>query len=364
MAEKEQRPVPLQTSPGSNAGLSTPQQYVEHFLPEPFHPYFELLRFDHAKGYWYFWLPHFYGTLIAAAILKTPLSEFLRVNLIHIASLIPLAGVVLTWNDLLDAPLDRQVERCKNRPIARGTITPVKALLFVVTHGLAYLWLLSLLPSECFLYAIPMAIGSAFYPLAKRVTHYPQVILGIVMGMFIFLGVSSLGLDPLALSDVATGVSSSKSVGEFMSSFKSIYIDSPTVAVFYLAHVVWVIMFEIIYSHMDARDDVRAGVKSIVLLFAKIDGSNVQFKTRPLLAGLAIVQVVLLSIAGLLNGSSPVYFISTVSATSAMLAVVVCLVDLHSPSNCGWWFADGNRFYVGWAIALGLAGEYARVLLE
>ncbi|RDL35185.1 uncharacterized protein BP5553_07116 [Venustampulla echinocandica] len=363
MADKEQRPVPPQASLDSNVGLSTPQQCVEHFLPEPFHPYFELLRFDHAKGYWYFWLPHFYGTLIAAATLKTPLSEFLRVNLIHTASLIPLAGIILTWDDLLDAPLDRQVERCKNRPIARGAITPVKALLFMVTHGLAYLWLLSLLPSACFLYAIPMAIGSAFYPLAKGVTHYPQVILGIVMGIGIFLGVSSLGLDPLALSDVATGMSRSKNVAEFVSSFKSIAIDSPTVA-FYLAHVVWVIIFEIIYSHMDARDDIRAGVKNIVLLFAKIDGSNVQFKTRPLLAGLAIAQVVLLSIAGLLNGSSPVYFIGTVSATSAMLAVVVCLVDLQSPPNCGWWFEDGNRFYVGWAIALGLAGEYARVLLE
>ena len=79
-------------------------------------------------------------------------------------------GATCTWNDTVDAPFDRLVPRTKNRPVARGAVSPTAAHIFTAVQSIISLGILTLLPPVSFIYAIPAIVGWMLYPLAKRVT--------------------------------------------------------------------------------------------------------------------------------------------------------------------------------------------------
>ncbi|KAK5634979.1 hypothetical protein RRF57_010691 [Xylaria bambusicola] len=144
-------------------------------------PYIQLMRLDRPSGYWYFWYPHVYGTLWAAISRRSSLDELLSVNLILLWGVLIVRGATCTWNDTVDVDFDRKVSRCRTRPLARGAISVTQANLFTAAQTLASLTTLVALPRLCTVYAAPAVLGWFCYPLAKRITYYPQVVLGFPM---------------------------------------------------------------------------------------------------------------------------------------------------------------------------------------
>jgi 4-hydroxybenzoate polyprenyltransferase len=236
-------------------------------------------------------------------------------------------GAGCTINDLWDRNLDPHVERTRLRPLARRAITPQQAIVFLggqLTTGLAVL--LSL-PFECFWYATPSLVLVTLYPLAKRVTYYPQFVLGFTFSWGAMMGFPALGVDLLANQAALTAA-----------------------ACLYASNVAWTILYDMIYAHMDIKDDAKAGIKSIALKHEK--------ETKVVLSGLAVVQLGLLSATGVAAGLGPVFFVGTVGGAAATLGTMIRRVKLKEVKNCWWWFVNG-AWFTGGAISLGLAGEYA-----
>jgi len=107
-------------------------------------------------------------------------------------------GAGCTINDLWDRNLDPHVERTRLRPLARRAVSPRNAIIFTGGQLLAGLAVLLQFPHECLYYGIPSLLFVATYPLAKRVTYYPQFVLGLTFSWGAIMGFPALGIDLLA----------------------------------------------------------------------------------------------------------------------------------------------------------------------
>lgn len=306
-------------------------------IPTSWLPFAELMRLDRPNGFWYFYLPHLYGTLHAATHLGSSCVSLLWTNMVLILGTVVMRGATCTWNDTVDAPFDRLVPRTSNRPVARGAVSPFSAHLFTVLQSFLSLAILTLLPPFSFAYALPAIIGWALYPLAKRVTYYPQVVLGFPMAWGVFMGSVAMGADPLQFSSVAAHSGSSLR-------------PRASICALYAANVLWTLFYEIIYSHQDAAHDVKAGVKNIVLLY--------HGRTKPLLVKLAVGQVLLLAGAGWLDEVGACYWTFVVFGAASTLTTIIVRVKLDVPDDCAWWFKFGCCRLTGGAMAVGMLGEY------
>ncbi|KAL5332756.1 4-hydroxybenzoate polyprenyl transferase [Aspergillus crustosus] len=280
-------------------------------LPVSWVPYAELIRLNKPAGTYYLFFPCAFSTLLAANMAPS-------VSMIHVlgttglffAGALVMRGAGCAINDLWDRNLDPHVERTKFRPIARGAISPSKAVIFTGTQLLVGLGILLQFPYQCLWYGIPSLLLVGSYPLAKRVTYYPQAVLGLTFSWGAIMGFPALGVD--LVSDRSAMVAA---------------------ATLYSSCVSWTVLYDMIYAHMDIKDDVAAGIKSIALRH--------EHNTKAVLSGLAVVQISLLAAAGVAAGAGPVFFIGSCGSAALTLGVMIRRVQLQSTQNCWWWFKNG-----------------------
>ena len=238
-------------------------------------------------------------------------------------------GAGCTINDLWDRNLDPHVSRTRLRPIARQAISPFKAVIFAGFECLGGLGLLVQFPNLCLYYGVPSLVLVASYPLAKRITDYPQLVLGLTFSWGAIMGFPALGVDLIG------DVTAMKAAGAL-----------------YLSCVAWTVLYDMIYAHMDIKDDIKVGIKSIALRHEK--------ETKAVLTGLAVAQVGLLAVAGNVLSLGPMFFFGSCGSAMMTLGLMILRVRLQDPRNCWWWFKNGVWF-TGGGIALGMLAEYANV---
>ncbi|RSL54441.1 hypothetical protein CEP54_009885 [Fusarium duplospermum] len=248
-------------------------------------------------------------------------------SLLFFSGALIMRGAGCTINDLWDRNLDPHVARTRLRPIARGAITPFKGLVFTGVQLLAGLGILLQFPLPCLFYGVPSLLLVASYPLAKRVTYYPQAVLGLTFSWGAIMGFPALGIDLLSNTPALTAT-----------------------ACLYASNIAWTVLYDMIYAHMDIKDDVKAGIKSIAL---KHDA-----ETKQVLTGLAATQISLLAAAGFATGAGPAFFIGSCGGAMVTLGVMIKRVNLKSVKDCWWWFINGC-WITGGVISLGLAADYA-----
>ena len=99
-------------------------------------------------------------------------------------------GAGCTWNDIVDRDIDAKVERTRSRPIPSGQVSVTQARVFLVLQALVGLAVL--LQFNCF--AIATGIASllivALYPFMKRITWWPQVVLGLAFSWGALMGLA------------------------------------------------------------------------------------------------------------------------------------------------------------------------------
>jgi 4-hydroxybenzoate polyprenyltransferase len=187
-------------------------------------------------------------------------------------------------------------------------------------------------PTSCLFFGIPSLLLVASYPLAKRVTYYPQFVLGLTFSWGAIMGFPALGVDLLSNWSALTAA-----------------------ACLYTSNIAWTVLYDMIYAHMDIKDDAKAGIKSIAL---KHDA-----QTKLILTGLAATQVGLLAAAGTAAGAGPAFFIGSCGGAAVTLAFMIKKVNLKSVKDCWWWFVNGC-WITGGTISLGLATDYLIRLSE
>ncbi|CAG7917211.1 unnamed protein product [Penicillium olsonii] len=304
-----------------------PQTGLIASLPKSWIPYAELVRLDKPTGTYYLFFPTLFSTLLAAPMAGAAPLQVLGTSALFFSGALIMRGAGCAINDLWDRNLDPHVERTKFRPIARGALSPPKAVLFTGSQLLAGLAVLLSFPTQCLWYGIPSLPIVVAYPLAKRVTNYPQAVLGLAFSWGAIMGFPALGVDLLANQDalVAAGA-------------------------LYSSCIAWTVLYDMIYAHMDIKDDVAAGIKSIALRH--------EHNTKAVLSGLAVTQVSLLAAAGVALGAGPVFFAGSCGSAALSLGLMIWKVQLKNVKNCWWWFKNGCLL-TGGGISLGLLAEYA-----
>jgi 4-hydroxybenzoate polyprenyltransferase len=291
------------------------------------------MRIDKPTGSYYLFFPCLFSTFIAATM-ATPIaapSAVISTTALFFTGALVMRGAGCTINDLWDRNLDPHVERTRLRPIARRAITPQQAIVFLGGQLFTGLAVLLSLPFECFWYATPSLLFVATYPLAKRVTYYPQFVLGLTFSWGAMMGFPALGVDLLSNQSALIAASC-----------------------LYASNVAWTVLYDMIYAHMDIKDDVKAGIKSIALKHEK--------ETKAVLSGLAVVQLGLLAASGVAAGLGPIFFVGSCGGAALTLGAMIRQVKLKDVKDCWWWFVNG-AWFTGGAISLGLAGEYLAHLL-
>ncbi|KAI4231610.1 MAG: hypothetical protein L6R40_007699 [Gallowayella cf. fulva] len=323
-----QRSIRRQTNLAPNELLAyhPPKTGLLSSLPASWIPYAELARLDKPAGTYYLFFPCLFSTLMAASYTHSSPSAVLGTSLLFFTGALIMRGAGCTINDLWDRNLDPHVARTRLRPLARRAITPFQGLTFTGFQLLAGLGLLLQFPTSCLYYGIPSLLLVATYPLAKRVTHYPQFVLGLAFSWGAFMGFPALGVDLLSDTTAAKAV-----------------------VALYSSCVSWTVLYDMIYAHMDIKDDAKAGVKSIALRHEK--------ETKAVLSGLAVIQTTLLATAGTFLGASPVFLLGTSASTAATLGLMIWKVRLTDVSSCWWWFKYG-AWFTGGGISLSLLTEY------
>lgn len=313
-----------------------PRKGILSMLPSSWVPYAELMRIEKPGGLYGFYFPYLIGLGYAACIAQPtilPISLISTGGILLVWTVI-LRGAACTINDNLDRDFDRLVARCRLRPIARGAVTRAQGHIFYAAETVVAAAIVTQLPhnTECFHHAVPILALLSIYPLAKRVTDFPQVVLCIPLAWGILMSCSALGVDPFTVQNTAFASATSCLVA---------------------SNAIWLIMLDYVNACQDSADDIKAGVRSMAVRYQN---------TTAFLSVLSTAQVSLMIATGVLANLSAVYFIVACGGNAALLAFMAKTVNRERPDSCAWWFLNGSLLVGGTTVA-GLFGEYLKNLL-
>jgi 4-hydroxybenzoate polyprenyltransferase len=166
------------TSHQSN--YETPKQTIIDHFPSSWQPYLRLMRLDRPIGSYLLFWPCSWS--IALATPPGSLPHFGLLATFGVGSFI-MRGAGCIINDLWDKDFDGKVYRTATRPIPSGDITPFNALVMLggqLSLGLCVLLSLNNYSIALGMASLPLVV---IYPLMKRYTNWPQV----VLGMYVFI---------------------------------------------------------------------------------------------------------------------------------------------------------------------------------
>ncbi|AWD32761.1 4-hydroxybenzoate solanesyltransferase [Candidatus Kinetoplastibacterium sorsogonicusi] len=229
--------------------------------------YIQLCRLDNPIGIWLALLPCI-ASLIQAS------DGIPNLNRLFIFSLgaIMLRSIGCTINDIFDRNFDCNVERTKNRPIANSTISVINAIYFLILQCIFCIPLIFFINKNCLLLSILLIPLIIFYPLCKRITYWPQLILGICFNFGILM----------AWIDTRNNLSLS--------------------AIFmWLGSIFWQIGYDTIYAYSDIKDDLKIGIKSTAILFKESGKKYISI--------FYILTIIMWTINGILLSYNRLYFL-------------------------------------------------------
>jgi 4-hydroxybenzoate polyprenyltransferase len=261
-------------------------------LPAGLRPYMLLLRLDRPIGAWLLFLPGVWGILLA----NVSLHETIRLAALFAIGSVVMRGAGCVVNDMWDRDLDRLVARTAARPLASGALRMRQAAMLLAGMLAAGLVVLLQLNPLCWALGVGSLVLVGLYPLAKRVTWWPQLFMGFTFGFGAPMGYTA-----------ATG-----------------RIDAGFVAI-YAAAILWDLGFDTVYAHQDREDDALAGVKSTARLFVE--------HAKPFLAACYAATIAALALTGWWMGLSTWFYVALV-APAVLLAMQVVRLDINDPAGC------------------------------
>jgi len=269
--------------------------WVDTLAPAWSRPYLRLARLDRPIGSWLLLLPCWWSSALAAIAAHAAAPRLSHIVLFFIGAF-AMRGAGCTWNDIVDRDLDGSVERTRSRPIPSGQVSAAMAALFLVLQlllGLAVL--ISFNGFTVWLGIASLAIV-AVYPFMKRVTYWPQIVLGLAFSWGALMG--------------------------WAATFGRLELP---VLLLYAGSISWVIGYDTIYAHQDREDDALIGIKSTALLFGP--------RTKPMLALFYGVALILIGAAGFTAGAGVVFALG-LALFAGHLAWQIVRLDIGDPDNC------------------------------
>jgi len=269
--------------------------WVDTIAPAWSRPYLRLARLDRPIGSWLLLLPCWWSSALATVAAHEAVPSVAHLALFFVGAF-AMRGAGCTWNDIVDRDLDRSVERTRSRPIPSGQMSVAQAAVFLVLQALLGLAvLISFNPFTIVLGIASLAIV-AVYPFMKRITYWPQIVLGLAFSWGALMG--------------------------WAAHFGR--LDAPAVLL-YAGSIAWVIGYDTIYAHQDRDDDALIGIKSTALLFGD--------RTKGMLGVFYGFAVLLIGAAGFAAGAGPVFALFLIGF-AGHLAWQIVRLDIADPDLC------------------------------
>src|SRR6202046_564255 len=161
--------------------------WVDTLAPSWLRPYLRLARFDRPIGSWLLLLPCWWSSALAAVAAHARAPSPWHLVLFFVGAF-AMRGAGCTWNDIVDRELDRSVERTRSRPIPSGQVSVMQATVFLLLQSLIGLAVLL----SFNLFTVGLGVASlaivAVYPFMKRITYWPQIVLGLAFSWGALMG--------------------------------------------------------------------------------------------------------------------------------------------------------------------------------
>lgn len=214
------------------------------------------------------------------------------------------AGCVI--NDFADRKIDVHVSRTRNRPLAAGDLTVGKAISLFALLVLIAGWLVTRLNSLSILISLFALLVTVLYPFSKRVTHLPQMMLGVAFSMGI----------PIAYAALT----------------RHLPIECWLLVA---ANFSWIVAYDTYYAMADRDDDLLIGVKSTAILFGSAD--------RSMILILQLLALMILTFIGFNQSLNWHFFVSIVLAIG-IVAYQQYLTRRRRAEDCFKAFLNNNWF--------------------
>jgi 4-hydroxybenzoate polyprenyltransferase len=269
--------------------------WVDTRAPRWSRPYLRLSRLDRPIGSWLLLMPCWWSAALAAGI-DHKVGQLPLIAALFFVGAFAMRGAGCTWNDITDRDLDALVERTRSRPIPAGQVSVPQALAFLAVQAL--IGLAVLLQFNRFAIATGTAslVIVAVYPFMKRITWWPQIVLGLAFSWGALMGFA------VTLGRIDT-----------------------TALLLYAGSIAWGTGYDTIYAHQDAEDDALIGIKSTARLFAA--------RTHQALIIFYGLAVVLIGVALAFAGAGFPAWIG-LAAFAVHLALQIRRLKISDPALC------------------------------
>jgi 4-hydroxybenzoate polyprenyltransferase len=280
---------------------AAPRNWLDRHAPEWLKPYGRLARWDRPIGWWLLLWPCWWSATLSALAAGERFPSVPHL-LLFLVGAVAMRGAGCTYNDIVDRDLDAKVARTRSRPLPSGAVRPAQAAAFLVLQALVGALVLLRFNGFTIVLGLASLLVVAVYPFAKRVTDWPQLVLGLAFSWGALLGWSAR-------------------FGELGAAAVALYAGA----------VLWTIAYDTIYALQDREDDALIGVRSTA-------------------------HLTLMGFAFVLAGAGAVAF-AALGAALLFAAWLVATLDPADPENCLRRFRKNTL--IGWIVFAGLLADAA-----
>jgi 4-hydroxybenzoate polyprenyltransferase len=227
------------------------------------------------------------------------------------------AGCII--NDLADRNLDGSVRRTQARPLVTGRISVAEAGTAFVVLCLVALGLVLMTNPLTIALSVPAVLIASAYPLMKRITNLPQLVLGVAF---------SWGI-PMAFAAATNSL-------------------PPALWLLFFGNLLWTVVYDTKYAMVDRADDLSVGIKSTAILFGDAD--------RLIIGMLQVMTLIALLLAGRQFGLGAWYLVG-LAAAALLFVYHLFLIRDRDESACFRAFLHNS--WVGFAVFLGIVADFA-----
>jgi len=253
--------------------------------------YLDLIRWDRPAG----WLLLLWPSLSALWIAAGDFPGW------HLLSVFVLGTIIMRSagcciNDVADKDFDKHVKRTANRPVTRGAIGSKEALLVGAALALVAFALVLTTNANTVAWSFVALVIAMIYPYTKRFFSMPQAVLGVAF---------SFGI-PMAFSAVQGSV--------------------PALAWgLLLVNLLWVLAYDTIYAMVDRDDDLKIGIQTSAITFARFD---------VLIISLCyLFYIGFMAVVGIWYAYNAIYYVALAVATVLALWFIV-LIHERKREDC------------------------------
>ena len=327
LASRFDAALDLGTSPRDHAGMpaqpfalpdAPPKNWLDRFAPEWLKPYGRLARWDRPIGWWLLLWPCWWSAALVAIATDRGGPNVWHLLLFLVGAIV-MRGAGCTYNDLIDRDLDAHVERTRGRPLPSGAVTPVQAVIFLIAQALVGALVLLQFNNFTIVLGLVSLLVVAFYPFAKRVIDWPQIVLGFAFSWGALVGWSA-ATGQLAAAPIAL----------------------------YMGAILWTIAYDTIYALQDKEDDALIGVRSTARLFGR--------RSKLAIAAFYLAAFLVFAIAFVLADAG-VFAFAGLGIGFLHAIWIFTTLNPDDPQNCLKRFRENST--TGWIIFAGLVADAA-----